>query len=134
MSADTETLGQCAADFTAKLVGSWPFIIWQSAALVAWIALNTGTLTGHWDEYPFVFLNLMLSFQAAYTGPIVMISQNRQEQVQRRLVEDIYRIGQATLAMAEAQRDMLSTHSTLLRMIREQDERILKTLTELKEE
>jgi uncharacterized membrane protein len=131
MSADgTSTLGQRAADFTARLVGSWPFIIWQSAALVAWIVLNTAAFTGHWDEYPFVFLNLMLSFQAAYTGPIVMISQNRQEELQRHTVEEIYRIGQATLAIVEGQRDILADHAAMLRERRDRDELILKALTD----
>lgn len=85
------TLGQRVSDRVAEMVGSWPFIITQSVLLAAWIALNaylsaTGKSIGRlkaWDPYPFILLNLMLSFQAAYTGPVVMMSQNRQSEKDR---------------------------------------------------
>lgn len=81
------------------------------------------------DPYPYILLNLVFSWLAGVQAPVIMISQNRQEEVQRRLVEDIYRISQAALLIVEAQRDMLSDHADLLRALRESDERILKTLT-----
>ena len=77
------TFGEPLADGVAGRVGSWPFIIVQSLLLVAWIVAN-GFLIRDWiggkpfDPYPFILLNLVLSFQAAYTGPVVMMSQNRQ--------------------------------------------------------
>jgi uncharacterized membrane protein len=73
-------------------MGSWKFIIAQSAILTAWIAMNTTTFLGvaHWDPYPFILLNLALSFQAAYTGPFVMISQNRQAAKDRETAENDY--------------------------------------------
>jgi uncharacterized membrane protein len=55
-------------------VGSWPFILIQSFLLMLWIALNLLAYNQHWDPYPFILLNLMLSFQAAYTAPIIMMS------------------------------------------------------------
>jgi uncharacterized membrane protein len=84
---DKLTRGQRVADAVATLVGSWPFIITQSILLVAWMAVNF-YLMAHWkdkafDPYPFILLNLVLSFQAAYTGPIVMMSQNRQNEKDR---------------------------------------------------
>jgi uncharacterized membrane protein len=58
------TIGQRVADRIASLVGSWPFIIAQSIALAIWIALNVTAWIRHWDPYPFILLNLALSFQA----------------------------------------------------------------------
>lgn len=76
---ESRTRGERAADVFATVVGSWRFVIGQSIALAVWILLNcVGTIPWQWDVYPFVLLNLVLSFQAAYTGPIVMMSQNRQ--------------------------------------------------------
>ncbi len=73
------TLGQRIADTVAATMGSWPFIIVQSMLLAFWIALNvTELLWRAWDPYPFILLNLMLSFQAAYAAPFIMMSQNRQ--------------------------------------------------------
>jgi len=73
------TRGQRVADAFAALVGSWRFIATQSALLAIWIALNVIGWLEHWDPYPFIFLNLVLSFESAYAGPIIMMSQNRQE-------------------------------------------------------
>ncbi len=80
---DSQTLGQRLADKIAAGVGSWPFILIQSVILIFWIVANVyfalhPALLKAWDPYPFILLNLVLSFQAAYTGPVVMMSQNRQ--------------------------------------------------------
>jgi uncharacterized membrane protein len=72
------TRGERIADRFAAAVGSWPFIIAQSLLLVIWMALNIVAWRYRWDPYPFILLNLALSFQAAYAGPIIMMSQNRQ--------------------------------------------------------
>lgn len=72
------TFGQRVADFVADTMGSWPFIILQSSFLAVWILLNIAAWMQHWDPYPFILLNLMLSFQAAYAAPFIMMSQNRQ--------------------------------------------------------
>jgi uncharacterized membrane protein len=78
------TLGECVADKFASFVGSWPFIIGQSAILGLWVILNITAWIKHWDPYPFILLNLTLSFQAAYAGPIIMMSQNRQTRLSER--------------------------------------------------
>jgi uncharacterized membrane protein len=93
----TEALspGQRIADRLTALVGSWPFILVQSGLLTLWIifniyfALHPGKLKA-FDPYPFILLNLALSFQAAYTGPIVMMSQNRQADKDRLVVQSDY--------------------------------------------
>ena len=78
MDEEQMTLGQRVADKVADTIGSWPFIITQSIILTIWITLNAIILIKHWDPYPFILLNLALSFQAAYSGPVIMMSQNRQ--------------------------------------------------------
>lgn len=72
--------GQRLADRFAEVIGSWRFILIQSAMLAVWITLNITAYVYHWDPYPFILLNLALSFQAAYAAPIIMMSQNRQSE------------------------------------------------------
>ena len=86
------TRGALLADWVAKTVGSWRFIIIQSVLLGIWIILNLIVIIDHWDPYPFILLNLVLSFQAAYAAPIIMMSQNRQSEIDRRHAEHDYRI------------------------------------------
>ena len=72
--------GEVLADKVTNFLGSWKFIIIQSALLWSWMILNIvlSKNSEAFDPYPFILLNLMLSFQAAFTGPIVLMSQNRQ--------------------------------------------------------
>jgi len=86
------TRGARIADAVAKTVGSWRFIIIQSTLLVIWVAVNLIGYIQHWDPYPFILLNLLLSTQAAYAAPIIMMSQNRQSEIDRRKAEHDYRI------------------------------------------
>jgi uncharacterized membrane protein len=86
------TRGAALADWVAETVGSWRFIAIQSVVLAIWIALNMIAAINHWDPYPFILLNLVLSFQAAYAAPIIMMSQNRQSEIDRRHAEHDYRI------------------------------------------
>lgn len=87
------TIGEKVADAVASSVGSWPFIIIQSMLLAAWIILNTLNIVfiHKWDAYPYILLNLALSFQAAYAAPFVMMSQNRQAQKDRLTAENDYK-------------------------------------------
>jgi uncharacterized membrane protein len=84
------TIGQKVADAVAANMGSWRFIIIQSIILATWIILNTIAFIHHWDPYPFILLNLMLSFQAAYAAPFIMISQNRQAEKDRLTAQNDY--------------------------------------------
>jgi uncharacterized membrane protein len=78
------TIGDRVADGFAHVIGSWKFIIIQSAVLAVWVILNVIAYIKHWDPYPFILLNLALSFQAAYASPIIMMSQNRQARLSER--------------------------------------------------
>jgi uncharacterized membrane protein len=95
-------MGERVADTVAASVGSWPFIIIQTTLLIVWILLNAfiirDWLAGRpFDPYPFILLNLMLSFQAAYTGPVVMMSQNRQAAKDRDKAEQDYEVNEEAL-------------------------------------
>jgi uncharacterized membrane protein len=86
------TVGQHIADTVAATMGSWTFIIIQSAILIVWIALNITAYVKRWDPYPFILLNLALSFQAAYAAPFIMMSQNRQQDIDRKAAENDHQI------------------------------------------
>ncbi|HWA88873.1 MAG TPA: DUF1003 domain-containing protein [Rhizomicrobium sp.] len=89
---ETLTLGQRVADGVAATMGSWRFIIIQSAILFFWIVLNITAWIAHWDPYPFILLNLALSFQAAYAAPFIMMSQNRQQDIDRQQAKNDYQV------------------------------------------
>jgi uncharacterized membrane protein len=86
------TAGQKIADTVAATMGSWRFIIIQSIILLFWIILNITAYVKQWDPYPFILLNLALSFQAAYAAPFIMMSQNRQQDIDRKQAENDYQI------------------------------------------
>lgn len=97
------TLGQRIADLVTGLLGSWPFIITQTVLLAVWVMVNIYLVSmavlhpGYfkaWDPYPFILLNLVLSLQAAYTGPVVMMSQNRQAARDRLSAQLDYEVNQ----------------------------------------
>ena len=90
--ADHLTVGQKVADTVAATMGSWRFIIIQSCVLAFWIAANFTAWINHWDPYPFILLNLVLSFQAAYAAPFIMMSQNRQQDIDRLAAKNDYEI------------------------------------------
>jgi len=90
IQAEKMTTGQRVADRLATVMGSWAFIIIQSIILTFWISLNVIAYINHWDPYPFILLNLALSFQAAYAAPIIMMSQNRQAAKDRLMAEQDY--------------------------------------------
>lgn len=115
------TIGGRLADAVAATVGSWPFILVQSVLLLGWIAANASVGGGAWDPYPFILLNLMLSFQAAYTAPIIMMSQNRQSDLDRERALADYQVN----LRAEADITLLHEKMDLLR------ERQLVEMTEL---
>ena len=75
----------------AATMGPWGFIITQSVILTLWIILNVVAWIEHWDPYPFILLNLALSFQAAYAAPFIMISQNRQAERDRHQADEDFR-------------------------------------------
>ena len=86
------TRGQRIADIVAATMGSWNFIIIQTIILLVWIVLNVTAFMEQWDPYPFILLNLALSFQAAYAAPFIMMSQNRQQDIDRTAAEHDHQI------------------------------------------
>ena len=110
-SAQTMSFGARIADGVAAMVGSWPFIIVQSCMLLAWMVLNVTAMIEHWDPYPFILLNLALSFQAAYAAPFIMMSQNRQAMIDRQAAEHDYDIN----IKAELEIELLHQKIDLLR-------------------
>lgn len=77
------SFGDVVADRVTREIGSWRFIGVYLAVLLVWMGINTIAWVSHWDPYPFIFLNLVLSFQGAFAAPIILMSQNRQEERDR---------------------------------------------------
>jgi uncharacterized membrane protein len=118
--------GQRAADYVANVVGSWRFIIGQSGLIVLWVIINSLAWSQHWDPYPFILMNLVLSMQAALTAPIIMMSQNRQADKDRIESHNDYTINM----QAEAE------IRTILNFLQENEERskiILESMTFLQQ-
>jgi len=88
---ESMSFGNRIADSVAKGMGSWNFIIIQTVLVVVWMALNMIGFMYHWDVYPFILLNLLFSTQAAYAAPIIMMSQNRQNERDRMHAEEDYK-------------------------------------------
>ena len=88
---ETLDFGGKIADAVAKGMGSWKFIIIQTVLVILWMALNLIGYFYHWDVYPFILLNLLFSTQAAYAAPIIMMSQNRQNDRDRLHAEEDYK-------------------------------------------
>jgi uncharacterized membrane protein len=122
MHAAQLTSGQRIADTIAATMGSWSFIIVQSVLLAIWIALNLIAWISHWDPYPFILLNLALSFQAAYAAPFIMISQNRQAERDRHQADEDYRTN------VEAERRIEDLQRCLAAMETNKLDRILEML------
>jgi uncharacterized membrane protein len=108
------TLGQRTSDRVANIVGSWPFIIFQSIFLAVWVILNVAAVIHHWDPYPFILMNLILSMQAAYTAPIIMMSQNRQADRDRLEAHNDYIINKKAEEEIRTVMDHLETQAEVL--------------------
>lgn len=102
------TLGQRAADAIAKFAGSWAFIFSFTGVLVLWMIVNILMAAGAFDPYPFILLNLVLSCVAAIQAPLIMMSQNRQEEKDRRRAENDYKVNLKTEIMIEALYDKVN--------------------------
>lgn len=96
-----ENFGDRAADKIAKFAGSWAFIFSFITVLLSWMLFNVFAISGGFDPYPFILLNLVLSCVAAIQAPLIMMSQNRQEAKDRRRAENDYRVNLKTEIMIE---------------------------------
>src|SRR6266536_2041218 len=128
------TIGQRVADRVAATVGSWPFIIIQSIILALWIVVNSLAWINHWDPYPFILLNLALSFQAAYAAPIIMMSQNRQSDKDRAAAQHDYEVNVRAEAGIHALMDHLQAQHEMILAILERLERHELKVQQLVEE
>lgn len=95
------TLGQRASDAIAKFAGSWAFIFSFTGVLILWMIINVVLASKAFDPYPFILLNLVLSCVAAVQAPLIMMSQNRQEEKDRRRAENDYKVNLKTEIMIE---------------------------------
>jgi uncharacterized membrane protein len=115
------TTGQRMADKIADFGGSWPFIGIFGVVLLLWMLLNSITfITKPFDPYPFIFLNLILSCLAAIQAPIIMMSQNRQEERDRIQAEHDYQIN------LKAELEIRHLHEKLDHLLMNQWQRLLE--------
>lgn len=121
------SFGQKAADSVANFVGSWTFIISFIVLLIAWMGINVAYLVRPFDKYPFILLNLVLSCIAAIQAPLIMMSQNRQEEVDRMRAENDYKVNLKTEIVIEEIYYKLSSlekeHRELKKIIEEMNKR-----------
>ncbi|MDY3937392.1 MAG: DUF1003 domain-containing protein [Oscillospiraceae bacterium] len=103
------TLGQRAADKIAKFAGSWAFIFSFTGVLILWMVINAVLASKAFDPYPFILLNLVLSCVAAIQAPLIMMSQNRQEEKDRRRAENDYKVNLKTEIMIEDLHNKMNT-------------------------
>jgi uncharacterized membrane protein len=123
---ETLSFGSRLADSVAKGMGSWRFIILQTIMVVLWMGLNILGFCYHWDVYPFILLNLLFSTQAAYAAPIIMMSQNRQNERDRLHAQADYQTNiDAKLEIEELSKKLNSIEVDKL-------DKIIKMLEELK--
>jgi uncharacterized membrane protein len=109
------TKGQSISDKVANFGGSWKFIIIFSVILFFWIILNTLVLTSKaFDPFPFILMNLVLSALAAFQAPIIMMSQNRKEEKDRKKSENDYLIN------LKAELEVRSLHQKIDLLIEDQ--------------
>jgi len=127
-AAHNESLsfGERLADKVATSMGSWKFIIIQSAIVVIWMGCNVVGFVYHWDVYPFILLNLLFSTQAAYAAPIIMMAQNRQNERDRHHAEEDFKTNK------EAKLEIESLQRQLNQIELEKLDKIIQMLEELK--
>jgi uncharacterized membrane protein len=118
--------GSRLADSVAKGMGSWSFIVIQTILVILWMGLNLVGWVYHWDVYPFILLNLVFSTQAAYAAPIIMMSQNRQNDRDRVQAQADYQ----TNIDAKLEIEALSKKLNSLEV--DKLDRIIKMLDEMK--
>ena len=114
---EQSTLGQKMADKLAQGMGAWKFIIIQSVILTLWVILNVIAWINHWDPYPFILMNLVLSMQAAYAAPIIMMSQNRQAIRDRLEAHNDYAVNKKSEAEVKALLEHIAVQNEALKEI-----------------
>src|ERR1700744_844075 len=124
---NSSTFGQHLADSVATGMGSWRFIIIQSAIVIVWMAANVAGFIFHWDVYPFILLNLLFSTQAAYAAPIIMMAQNRQGERDRAQAEQDFKTNR------EAKKEIEELQVLLSKIEIEKLDLLIKMMQEIKD-
>ncbi|WP_348799071.1 DUF1003 domain-containing protein [Flavobacterium adhaerens] len=123
---DTLDFGSRLADSVANGMGSWKFIIFQTFFVMGWMGLNLVGYVNHWDAYPFILLNLLFSTQAAYAAPIIMMSQNRQNERDRAQAQSDYQTN------LDAKQEIEDLAIKLYKLETEKVDKIISLLEEMK--
>jgi uncharacterized membrane protein len=123
---ESRTFGSRIADSVANGMGSWRFIIIQTVLVILWMGLNLVGLMYHWDAYPFILLNLLFSTQAAYAAPIIMMSQNRQNERDRTHAQEDYQTN------VEAKKEIEALTKILNKLEVDKLDKIIAMLEEMK--
>jgi len=111
-SYDADAFGSFAEQF-ARFMGTAAFLIYMTLFVILWMAWNTLAPTEwRFDEFPFIFLTLMLSLQASYAAPLILLAQNRQEQRDKVIAEQ----DRQANARAHADMEFLAREVASLRM------------------
>lgn len=129
------TLGEVVSDAVAGFVGSWSFLGWQTGILAAWIIFNSVLIFGyHFDPYPYILLNLALSWLGALEAPLIMMSQNRQDTRDRLRDENEFRTNllaeREIRELHEKVNKILEEHWSLLDAIHRKQEQIIERFGE----
>ena len=120
MPKEKRTLGQKSADWLTSFVGSWTFIILLFIYIIIWIGLNLAGWFYHWDPWPFIILNLTLSCLAAVQAPIILMSENREAQRDRRRAERDYFVDKRTMKEILNMQDDLDEIKQMIKKINTQ--------------
>ena len=122
--AEKQSAGDRIADRVAAFIGSWAFIIGQTGVMVLWILVNTLAQFGfiRFDMYPFVFLNLFMSAEAAFATPLILMSQNRSAERDREHAQHDYDVN------IEAKREIEELMTTLARIEIDKLDKIMAAL------
>jgi uncharacterized membrane protein len=83
--------GDHLADRVVATIGSWTFLVVQTCLLATWVVLNSVALIRHWDGYPYILMNLLLSVQAAYAAPLILVAERRSTQALQLKLDEIIR-------------------------------------------
>lgn len=111
IKVDSDAFGQFAEAF-ARFMGTARFLIWMTAFIIVWITVNNVAPQILHDGFPYIFLTLMLSLQASYAAPLILLAQNRQEARDKIALDEDRR----TAAQARADMDFLAREIASLRM------------------
>jgi uncharacterized membrane protein len=133
MEQDCRTLSEKVSDEVAKFGGSWSFIISGFALIILWVSINLCPYFYHYDDYPFILLNLFLSLIAAFQAPFILMSQRRvevkQDAIYRTLFREIKELVEIDLSL---EHEVLETNKKLEQEIQELREIIKQSKSENK--